>query len=246
MKQKKQCLYCDRTIEADETVCFTCELKPPNKIFPKQTCPYCGDLFTPTKEGQPVCFFCRKDYAKDQRKNESNLKSEKQKKPREPISLRSCPYCDKQFDTNRKDQITCGSSDCKEEHRRYKRHGPRTFRKCQYCEKRYTNISKPTCRNYACIMKLGKDTSRRAAHTRRLRLIESGGVVEMPSINWVKEQDGQCARCDADINLVKFHVHHIKPVSKGGDNSRENLEALCIPCHYEAHRELNARHRQGV
>lgn len=34
---------------------------------------------------------------------------------------------------------------------------------------------------------------------------------------------------------VELHVHHIKPLSKGGDNSLNNLISLCETCHENQH-----------
>ena len=36
-------------------------------------------------------------------------------------------------------------------------------------------------------------------------------------------------------------VHHIKPLSEGGDHSRENLIALCSSCHARIHAERGDR-----
>lgn len=38
-----------------------------------------------------------------------------------------------------------------------------------------------------------------------------------------------------------LNVHHIKPVSEGGDDKPENLITLCKECHKEIHRELNLK-----
>ena len=48
--------------------------------------------------------------------------------------------------------------------------------------------------------------------------------------NRIKRRDGHtCQRCGAqDVDL---EVNHIIPVAEGGDNSDDNLESLCIPCH---------------
>lgn len=35
-------------------------------------------------------------------------------------------------------------------------------------------------------------------------------------------------------------VHHLVPVSMGGDDSPENLVSLCGECHREVHRQINA------
>jgi 5-methylcytosine-specific restriction protein A len=41
-----------------------------------------------------------------------------------------------------------------------------------------------------------------------------------------------CERCLAAGRLVPAdHVHHVVPLASGGDNSDENLQSLCKPCH---------------
>jgi hypothetical protein len=46
-------------------------------------------------------------------------------------------------------------------------------------------------------------------------------------------QGGRCACCRS--KLVKFHVDHIEPVSKGGHNGRRNLQILCPFCNLSKH-----------
>lgn len=50
-----------------------------------------------------------------------------------------------------------------------------------------------------------------------------------------KEQNGKCNRCKAAME--KFHIDHIQPISNGGSNDRDNLQALCVSCHIEKSRE---------
>lgn len=40
---------------------------------------------------------------------------------------------------------------------------------------------------------------------------------------------------------VDLHVHHIKPVSKGGSNDLDNLTTLCNSCHSSLHRHYDDR-----
>ncbi len=49
----------------------------------------------------------------------------------------------------------------------------------------------------------------------------------------VIERDGeQCSECG---NGGHLHLHHIKPLSKGGSNKISNLKLLCENCHSEEH-----------
>ena len=51
--------------------------------------------------------------------------------------------------------------------------------------------------------------------------------------------EGQCEYCGEETNLLD--VHHIKPRSKGGPNTRKNLIALCGSCHKEADNSVISR-----
>lgn len=44
----------------------------------------------------------------------------------------------------------------------------------------------------------------------------------------------KCERCGSPTNL---HVHHKKPVSKGGKDDQKNLQVLCQKCHKKAHKK---------
>lgn len=42
-------------------------------------------------------------------------------------------------------------------------------------------------------------------------------------------QRGKCAYCSVVLK-AKYHIDHITPLSRGGDNDRRNLQALCRTC----------------
>lgn len=44
------------------------------------------------------------------------------------------------------------------------------------------------------------------------------------------DRGGVCPICEDFLELKFFEVNHIHPISKGGDNSIENLELLCRSC----------------
>lgn len=50
-------------------------------------------------------------------------------------------------------------------------------------------------------------------------------------------QDNQCGRCGCQPSKSQRNVHHVTPLSKGGNNNLSNLVGLCIDCHALMHPE---------
>ena len=155
---------------------------------------------------------------------------------------KKCPYCDSVFEFTDARRVTCGAVECKKENslhytrrwraenrdktkensRRWAKENPK---KCQVVTRLWLSRNPDKKREY----------DRQAQNNRRSRIRSTGGRSRLPAVDWIKEQDGKCARCDSDISLVGYDIRHIIPIHEKGDNSRENIEALCIPCHNEAH-----------
>jgi 5-methylcytosine-specific restriction protein A len=54
-----------------------------------------------------------------------------------------------------------------------------------------------------------------------------------------------CEMCLKEGRLTPVEeVHHILPVSRGGDNSESNLMSLCQSCHTKIHHEIGDRQRR--
>lgn len=51
--------------------------------------------------------------------------------------------------------------------------------------------------------------------------------------------DGQCEVCSY-FNEDILEIHHILPLSEGGDNNWDNLSVLCPNCHRSVHEVLNS------
>ena len=51
--------------------------------------------------------------------------------------------------------------------------------------------------------------------------------------------DGRCEYCGEEMDFLE--VHHIKPRSEGGPNTRNNLIVLCPNCHRKADRGVYSR-----
>lgn len=46
---------------------------------------------------------------------------------------------------------------------------------------------------------------------------------------------GRCAACGKQVGFLGGHVHHIRPISEGGNHAISNLEFLCEDCHVAKH-----------
>lgn len=62
------------------------------------------------------------------------------------------------------------------------------------------------------------------------RLLESDPVPDSLRYEVLKAADGRCALCGISSQERPLQVDHIKPRSRGGTNSLENLQALCDDC----------------
>ena len=58
---------------------------------------------------------------------------------------------------------------------------------------------------------------------------------------YILERDNYtCQKCKLQIgDLSQFHVHHKKPLYKGGKHVEENVTTLCKKCHRGEHRIIN-------
>ena len=65
---------------------------------------------------------------------------------------------------------------------------------------------------------------------RRARKNGAGGAFTSADIRALREkQRGRCAICKNKLESV-FHRDHIMPLTRGGSNSIENIQLLCVPC----------------
>ncbi len=81
----------------------------------------------------------------------------------------------------------------------------------------------------------------------RLRRISqsAAGKVGVAEVRFLMEkQKGRCAICE--VRLAKYHIDHIQPLSKGGDNARQNLQLLCPPCNLSKSDRLPIKHMQSI
>ena len=57
------------------------------------------------------------------------------------------------------------------------------------------------------------------------------GRITVPALVAIFErQDGNCALCADELNPRDYHVDHIQPLAKGGDNKKANIQLTCSAC----------------
>jgi 5-methylcytosine-specific restriction endonuclease McrA len=71
------------------------------------------------------------------------------------------------------------------------------------------------------------------AHRRKARLkncqVGDAGVSRLIA-SWKKEKTFTCSYCRLEFPINKLHVDHIRPLSKGGSHTKENICKACGPC----------------
>lgn len=92
------------------------------------------------------------------------------------------------------------------------------------------------------------DKVRKHAHKRRARALDAKGVYSAGDVQKILGlQRGMCAYCRVKVG-ERYHVDHIKPLSRGGSNWPENLQILCPSCNVKkwAHDPIDFAQKQGL
>lgn len=75
-----------------------------------------------------------------------------------------------------------------------------------------------------------KEIGRIACLNRVARKAKASGKYTVKDVRKMYDaQNGECVACKTSL-LQGYHVDHIVPLSKGGDNWPTNLQLLCPPC----------------
>lgn len=62
----------------------------------------------------------------------------------------------------------------------------------------------------------------------------------------LKEQKHTCVYCGAKISLDSSDLDHKTPLSRGGTDHEENLQALCKKCNKEKHSKTDSEYRAWI
>lgn len=101
--------------------------------------------------------------------------------------------------------------------------------KCKYCVNR--DPKKMDYLKQYRHSKQGKATIRINSSRRRAR--KNAAYGSFTAQEWTtlcKTYDYHCLACRKKVGFDKLTVDHIKPLAKGGDNTIDNIQPLCMPC----------------
>lgn len=98
---------------------------------------------------------------------------------------------------------------------------------------------KRCCGSESCVEVIDEKV-KKANYKRKMQRIENGkfrnGVTKEIRETILQRDNNRCKLCHYRHNEpYMMQVHHIVPVSNGGDDSHENLCSLCKPCHMKVH-----------
>jgi 5-methylcytosine-specific restriction endonuclease McrA len=117
---------------------------------------------------------------------------------------------------------------------------------CAGCEQRHaTDCTTFYRRKRWCGSNLCKNTIdqkvKHANYLKQQRKIKNGTFrhgVNAELREYIKNRDEhRCRKCKTQGINVNLQVHHIVPVSDGGDDGKANLILLCSACHTKVHKQ---------
>ena len=154
---------------------------------------------------------------------------------------RTCPICNKVFTTNAGNKRYC-SFDCRR--KTINRHRNNI---CQTCHQKFYAINpkkycSSKCRTYFYQYGHPYIFYKRICPLckKEFTTFNKGWNIDAEYI--IERDNYTCQRCHKKFPINKLNVHHIKPLCHNGLDVKNNLETLCEPCHFSAHRELKEKY----
>lgn len=224
------------------------------EIVTEKICSKCGNTCEFHKGQRWWCKPCRKEYnAKQRAENPEKIKEYKAKyhaKNSEKEKEHKAKYYAENSEKLREYQAKYRSENSekiKERHAKYRSENPKKLkeRKAKYyvanSEKIKERHAKYCAENYEKIKEINKkwfaenpEKRKASHHLRRARLAGCKGSYTVQEwINLCVYYGNKCLRCGRDD--VKLTVDHVVPISKGGSNSINNLQPLCMSCNCSKH-----------
>lgn len=91
---------------------------------------------------------------------------------------------------------------------------------------------------------VGKDAKinalRRACNDGKIKLGKDYSIMREA---WIPKTSGKCEVCKENFAYCK---HHIVPLSKGGNNSDNNLINICYSCHERVHDFMRKKNKEAI
>lgn len=75
-------------------------------------------------------------------------------------------------------------------------------------------------------------TSRRQADAAfRSRVVDHGAIVEpVDRDRIIRRDDSTCYMCHRKLGKRDIHLDHVRPVTRGGSHTEDNIKVSCRPC----------------
>lgn len=95
-----------------------------------------------------------------------------------------------------------------------------------------------------CMSAMQDYLARARAHRSRCQYVEVDGFYTWSDLRrLMDEQDGLCTYCGTGIRN-EYHVEHKTPLSRGGNNSAENIHLTCPTCNLRKHVKTDEEFRK--
>ncbi len=100
--------------------------------------------------------------------------------------------------------------------------------------RKYTKENKDKIKEWAQYER-GKLSNAKKAHKRRVKMLDTDDkTITIDSLEALREQQGhKCVYCACNLDYKRnraVHLDHIKPLSKGGTHTLDNVQWLCSIC----------------